>query len=407
MEKYIEGSVIAPKGFKAFGVHCGIRPNRQKNDLGIILSEKQGSAAAVYTQNKVKGAPITVTKNNLKNKKAQGVIVNSGNANTCNANGIEIAEEMCLLMEENFNINNDDVIVASTGVIGEKLSISPIKKGVLELKDKLVSSLEGSKQVAYSIMTTDTVRKEMAVEFQLDGKACRIGLIAKGSGMIHPNMATMLSFITTDCNITGELLEIALKESVDETYNMLSVDGDTSTNDMVSIIANGMCGNKLIDSDNGDFQIFKSALNALNEKMVKIIAKDGEGATKLLTVIVTGGGTINDSRAIAKSVCTSSLVKTAIFGEDANWGRILCAIGYAEANVDVTKVGVSIESNKGKIQVCEKGSGVLFSEEIASKILKEDEINISITLEDGNCDARAFGCDLSYDYVKINGDYRT
>ncbi len=402
---YIQGGVTAPKGFIANGVHCGIRKNKTKKDLALIISEVKGTAAAVYTQNLVKGAPLTVTKNNIEDGYAQAVICNSGNANTCNANGIEIAEGMCALVEKHTKISAKDVIVASTGVIGQPLDLSPIENGMNELVAGLKE--DGSDNAATAIMTTDTVMKECAVSFEIDGKECRMGGIAKGSGMIHPNMATMLVFVTTDVSISADLLKKALSDDVKDSFNMISVDGDTSTNDMVSVIANGMAGNKEITEENENFEIFKKALSEITCKLCRMIAKDGEGATKLLECNVKGAKDIPTAKTVAKSVICSSLFKAAMFGADANWGRVLCAIGYSGADVDVMKVDVSFESNAGSIDVCKNGAGIDFSEEIAKKVLTEDEIKINISLGEGAGYATAWGCDLTYDYVKINGDYRT
>ena len=403
--KIIEGGVCAAQGFLASGVHCGIRKNKEKRDIALIYSEKKAAAAAVYTTNKVKGAPLTVTKSNISDGYAQAAICNSGNANTCNANGIEIAEKMCDLLASELNINAKDVVVASTGVIGQPLNIEPIASGIPMLKAEL--SRDGSKNAAEGIMTTDTRLKELSLSFEIDGVECKIGGIAKGSGMIHPNMATMLVFITTDCNISPKMLQKALSTDIQSTFNMVSVDGDTSTNDMVTILANGMAGNKEITEENESYKTFMEALNTLTVYLCRKIAGDGEGATKLLECEVEGAYDEQNAKTIAKSVICSSLVKSAMFGSDANWGRILCAIGYSGAIVDVNKVFVSFKSNKGEISVCENGAGVDFSEEIAKEILLEEEITIKIKLGDGNGKAVAWGCDLTYDYVRINGDYRT
>ncbi len=403
--KYISGGVCAAKGFKAAGVHCGIRKNKSKKDLALIISEKKCAAACVYTQNLVKGAPITVTKKNVGDGFAQAVICNSGNANTCNANGVEIAEKMCELVEEYTGIKASDVICASTGVIGQPLDITPIKENMKKLTEALGEN--NSADAANAIMTTDTELKEVAVEFTVGGKTCRMGGIAKGSGMIHPNMATMLVFITTDCAVTKEMLDKAVKADVKDTFNMISVDGDTSTNDMLSVMANGMAQNPEINSENGDFDIFCKAFNAVTTALCKAIAKDGEGASKLLECIVSGAKDIENARIIAKSVICSSLVKAAMFGSDANWGRVLCAIGYSGADVDINKVDVSFASRKGEIRVCKNGAGVEFSEDKAKEILLEPEIEIKVCLGDGDAKATAYGCDLTYEYVKINGDYRT
>lgn len=401
----IKGGVCAAKGFLANGIHCGIRKNKGKKDIALIYSEKKATTAAVYTTNKVKGAPLTVTKNNISDGYAQAVICNSGNANTCNANGIEIAEKMCQLLGNELGIDATDVVVASTGVIGQPLNIEPIQNGIPLLVKGL--GKDGSQDAAEGIMTTDTRLKEIAISFEIGGVECRIGGIAKGSGMIHPNMATMLVFITTDCNISAKMLNKALSTDIQNSFNMVSVDGDTSTNDMVSILANGMANNKEITEDGEDFDKFMKALNTITIYLCRKIAGDGEGATKLLECEVSGAKDEKNAKIIAKSVICSSLVKSAMFGSDANWGRVLCAIGYSGAEVDVSKVFVSFVSKKGEISVCENGAGVDFSEEIAKEILLEDEITIKIGLGDGDGYAVAWGCDLTYDYVKINGDYRT
>ncbi len=403
--KMINGGICAAKGFTASGVHCGIRHNKIKKDLSLIYSEVPAAAAAVYTTNLVKGAPLTVTKDHLENGYAQAIICNSGNANTCNSNGIEIAEQTCSLIAAELGIKADDIVVASTGVIGQKMSIEPFEKGVKPLVNAL--SKNGCDDAAEGIMTTDTVKKEVAVEFEIDGKTCTIGGIAKGSGMIHPNMATMLVFITTDVNISPEMLQFALSSDIQNTFNMLSIDGDTSTNDMVTVLANGLANNKKITEKGDDFKIFMTALNTVTVTLCRMIAGDGEGATKLLECSVSGAKTLCDAKTVAKSVVCSSLLKAAMFGADANWGRVLCAIGYSGADVDVNKIDVYFESKAGKIKVCEKGAGVDFSEDEAKKILTENEIDIIVDLNDGDFSSKAWGCDLTYDYVKINGDYRT
>ncbi len=400
----INGGVCAATGFTAGGIHCGIRKNKTKKDLSLIFSEKRASAAAVYTTNLVKGAPLVVTKNHIADGFAQAVICNSGNANTCNANGIEIAEGMSKLVAETMNISENDVVVASTGVIGQPLDIEPIKNGMEELKNSLGNN---SLDAAEGIMTTDTVVKEIAVSFEIDGKECKIGGIAKGSGMIHPNMATMLVFITTDCAISPEMLKKALSTDIKNTFNMVSVDGDTSTNDMVTVLANGMAGNEEITCDGEAFDTFMKALNTITVHLCRMIAGDGEGATKLLECQVNGAKSEDIAKTVAKSVICSSLTKAAMFGADANWGRVLCAIGYSGADVDVTKIDVSFISDKGEILVCKNGAGVEFSEEKAKEILLEKEIVTKIELNDGTSSATAWGCDLTYQYVKINGDYRT
>lgn len=402
--KKIPGGICAAKGFTASGVHCGIRKNKTKKDLALIVSEKKANAACVYTTNLVKGAPITVTKNNVADGYAQAVICNSGNANTCNANGIEIAEEMCALISNELGISAKDIIVASTGVIGQTLDITPIANGIPALVKDLKAE---SDDAAAAIMTTDTVEKIISYSFEIGGVECKIGGIAKGSGMIHPNMATMLVFVTTDCAISSEMLQKALSEDVKDSFNMVSVDGDTSTNDMVSVMANGMAGNKEITAEGEDFDEFCKALNAVTTHLCRMIAGDGEGATKLLECIVTGANSKETAVIVSKSVICSSLFKAAMFGADANWGRVLCAIGYSGADVDVNKVDVAFKSVAGTVEVCKNGAGIDFSEEIAKEVLTEKEIQVLIELNDGDATATAWGCDLTYDYVKINGDYRT
>lgn len=402
--KEIQGGVCAPKGFKANGIHCGIRKNKAKRDFALIVSEVRAAAAGVYTSNLVKGAPVVVTKNNLTDGYAQAIICNSGNANTCNADGIEVANEMCRLVTEVGGIPASDVVVASTGVIGQKLDIMPMRQHIGELWQGLGDAGE---LAAEAIMTTDTVKKSVAVEFTLGGKICRIGAIAKGVGMVCPNMATNLIFITSDVAITSEMLQTALSEDVKTSFNMVSVDGDQSTNDTCCILANGLAGNELIGGKGNAFKSFCAALNYCTVKLSKMIAKDGEGATKLIECRVVGADRKCSAKAVAKSVIKSSLVKAAMFGEDANWGRVLCAIGYAGVKIDVNAVDVSFSSKSGKICVCKGGYGVDFSEEEAKTVLSQDEVTILINLNTGSSSATAWGCDLTYDYVKINGDYRT
>ena len=401
----IDGGVCAAKGFTASGIHCGIRANRTKRDIALIYSEKNASCAAVYTTNLVKGAPLVVTKENLADGYAQAVICNSGNANTCNSNGIEIAKQMCDLVAKGLSIDPDDVVVASTGVIGQKLSIDPIKAGLPELIAQL--SKDGNANAAEGIMTTDTFKKEIAVKFTVDGKECTIGGMAKGSGMIHPNMATMLVFITTDVAISPAMLQVALSSDIANTFNMVSVDGDTSTNDMVTVLANGMAGNTPITDQGEAFNEFMKALNTITVGLCRMIAGDGEGATKLLECVVTGAADLCTAKTVAKSIICSSLLKAAMFGADANWGRVLCAIGYSGADVDVNKIDVAFKSSKGTVEVCKNGAGIDFSEKKAKEVLLEKEIDILVNLNRGSFSATAWGCDLTYDYVKINGDYRT
>lgn len=401
----ITGGVCAAKGFRAGGIHCGIRKKHTKKDLALIISEKRAAAACVYTANLVKSAPIKVTKKNVADGYAQAVICNSGNANTCNANGIEIAEGMCALVEKCTGIASRDVVVGSTGVIGQEMNLEPFSRGVPELVPQLSKS--GSTDAAWAIMTTDTKVKEIAVSFDIGGTECHIGGIAKGSGMIHPNMATMLVFVTTDCAITPAMLQKALSQDVKSSFNMVSVDGDTSTNDMVSVLANGMAENNEISTEGEEFDVFCSALRQVTRYLCRSIAADGEGASKLVTCKVSGGADEKNAKIVAKAVICSSLVKAAMFGADANWGRVLCAIGYSGADVDVEKVDVCFQSTAGSVAVCKGGAGVAFSEEEAKKVLLEKEIVIAVELNSGSARAEAWGCDLTYDYVKINGDYRT
>ena len=404
--KFIDGSVTSPKGFTANGVCAGVKAgNTTKRDLAMIYCERPCSAAAIFTKNIVKSDTIYVTQKHLENGTAQAVIVNSGNANACNPDGTEKAEAMCELAADALGIDENDVIVASTGVIGQALPIEPIKKGVEAMKGTL--SKDGGTNAAEAIMTTDTVKKQWALELELNGKTVAIGGIAKGSGMIHINMGTTLSFVTTDAAISSEMLKAALVEAADVSYNMVSVDGDTSTNDTLAIMASGLAGNDEITEKNGDYALFVEALTAAFKAVAKKLAADGEGATKLVIGKVSGAKDENTAKVIAKSVICSSLVKAAMFGADANCGRILCAIGYSGAEVDVKKIDVSYRSAKGEILVCKDGMGLAFDEDKAKEILIESEIDIIINLGDGNGEAEAYGCDLTYDYVKINGDYRT
>jgi glutamate N-acetyltransferase/amino-acid N-acetyltransferase len=422
--KFVDGGVCAAKGFLAGGIHCGLahkaltdvsdtpaeqtelpEDGKKKNDLAMIYAEKPCTAAAMYTTNKVQGAPITVTRAHLKNGMAQAVIVNSVNANTCNADGVEKAEQMCKATAEVLGLQPEDVIVASTGVIGQPLPIAPIAAGIPLLAKGL--SPKGNAAAVEAIMTTDTRAKEVAVQFTVGGKLCTLGGMLKGSGMIHPNMATTLTFLTTDCDIDAALLQEILREVVNLTLNRVSVDGDTSTNDMVCVLANGTAGNEKIVRENEDCELFKDALYAVLMNLSRMMARDGEGATKLIECLCTGASDDKTAEIVAKSVITSSLFKSAVFGEDANWGRILCAVGYAPAEFDITKVNVSLGSAAGTIVVCQNGAGVDFSEDLAKKILSEEEIEVYISIGDGNGSAVAWGCDLTYDYVRINGDYRS
>ena len=404
MVEFIEGGVCAPKGFKANGIHCGIRKNASKRDLALIVSEKRCSAAAVYTTNLVKGAPVVVTKEHLQDGYAQAIIVNSGNANTCNRNGVSIANRMCALVKRYTKISKEDVVIGSTGVIGQKLTIDPVKEGMPALAQGLG---DNSWAAAEAIMTTDTVKKECAVKFTLSGKEVRMGAIGKGVGMICPNMATLLLFVTTDAAISPRMLQKALSEEVEDSLNMLSVDRDTSTNDTFAVLANGLAENKEIVSEGKDFQIFKEMLHVVTTKFCKMLAADGEGATKLIECHVKRAKTKADARLAAKSVVNSNLVKAMVFGADANGGRVMCALGYSGADIDITKINVSFCSSAGIVDAYRKGFARPFDEEIAKRILSQKEIHIMIDLNDGIESATAYGCDLTYDYVKINGDYRT
>lgn len=403
----IEGGVCAAKGFQASGAHCGIRKNHTKKDLALIFSETPCTAAAIYTQNKVKGAPLAVTKKHIANGCAQGLLCNSGNANTCNADGEEVAEKMCGYAAAALGISAQDMIIASTGVIGQPLPLEPIENAMPALAKGLRADNTGSWDAAEAIMTTDTKVKQAAAAFTAGGKACAVGGICKGSGMVHPNMCTMLCFVTTDAAISPDMLRQACKEVADETFNMISVDGDTSTNDMLTVMANGLAGNPEITGPGADYEAFKGAMMAVCRLLAREMAADGEGASKLLECNVDGAPDTACAKTIAKSVICSSLLKAAMFGADANWGRVLCAIGYADADFDIGKTEVSFASAKGGIKVCENGAGLAFDEDKAKEILLEDEIKINISLHQGNGTATAWGCDLTYDYVKINGDYRT
>lgn len=402
---FVSGGVCAAKGFKAAGVHCGIRKNKTKKDLALIVSEKKAAAACVYTRNLVKGAPIAVTKAHVADGYACAVICNSGIANTCAVDGVETANGMCQLAAEALGVAENDIVVASTGVIGPSLPLDPIRVHMGELVGSL--SADGSEDAATAIMTTDTVKKEVAVSFEIGGVECKIGGIAKGSGMIHPNMATMLVFVTTDCNISPSMLQKALSHDVVDSFNMISVDGDTSTNDMVTVLANGMAKNAPITEEDAAYAAFCEALAAVTRSLCRMLAADGEGATKLLDCTVSGAADVSTAKVAARSVISSSLVKTAMFGADANCGRILCALGYSGADINVEKIDVSYKSCAGELVVCKNGVVVSFDEELAEKVLGENDIQILIDLQSGDACAQAWGCDLTYDYVKINGDYRT
>ena len=404
--RFIDGTITTPQGFTGAAICGGIKEdNTTKKDIMMVKCDTLCNAAAVYTKNLVKSDAILVTQEHLKNGKAQAIVANSGNANTCNADGYKKASDVCKLCASTLNIAEDDVIVASTGVIGVPLPLEPFEHKLYLMK-KMMSSENGS-DCAEAIMTTDTVKKEMAMEMTIDGKTVTVGGIAKGSGMIHINMGTMLSFVTTDCSISSKMLEEALKEAVEDSYNMVSVDGDTSTNDTLAIMASGKAGNKEITTKNEDYKTFVAGLTEAFKSLAKQLAKDGEGATKLLICDVSGAKTKKDAVGVAKTVIGSSLVKTAMFGADANWGRVLCAIGYSGMDVDISKVKVTFKSEGGEVLVCENGAGVGFDEDEAKKVLSCDTVIINIELNDGEGFAEAYGCDLTYDYVKINGDYRT
>ena len=404
--KLIPGGICAPAGFSAAGVHCGIRHNHSKLDLALIKADVRCAGAGCYTTNKVYGAPITVDREHLKDGYAQAIVVNSGNANTCAPNGIELAKETCEIVAKELGISADDVLPSSTGVIGQAMSIEPFAKGIPEAAAKLAATEAGSHDAATAIMTTDTHSKEVSIEFTIGGKTCRMGAIAKGSGMIHPNMATMLLFITTDAKVEPAVLQAALSSVVPATFNQISVDGDTSTNDTVLLLASGLSGVE-VQPGTADYDTFVAALTQVAEQLSRELAGDGEGATKLLECIVTGAPNLLTARAVSKSVIHSALFKAAMFGEDANWGRVLCAIGYTPGDFDIRKTAVRLKSKAGEVFVCENAAYHPYSEDEAAKVLKEDEIQILVDLGSGDFTAKAWGCDLTYDYVKINGDYRT
>ena len=403
--KYIDGGVCTPKGFKAAGISCGFRAGSDKKDLAIIVSDRMCSAAGVYTTNKVKGAPIEVTKRNISDGRAQAIICNSGNANTCAPGGVEVAEKTCELAAKNLGLKKEDIVVCSTGVIGQELSLKPFERGIPQAVSKLDS--DGGRDAAEAIMTTDTIPKSIAVEFEIDGKVCFVGGIAKGSGMINPSMATMLSFITTDTAISPEMLQKALSENIETSYNQICVDGDTSTNDTVAVLANGAAGNDEISEEGVFFDNFKKALSMVCVYLSKKLARDGEGATKLIECNVSGAPDDITAQKISKTVISSNLLKAAIFGEDANWGRVLCAVGYTQGDFNTDNIDVEMVSAKGSVTVCRASKHEEYSEEKASEILSEEEIKINIDMNQGMYAATAWGCDLTYDYVKINGDYRS
>ena len=401
----IEGGVCAAKGFTAAGVHCGVKPGSTKNDLALIYCDSDCTAAAVYTLNRVKAAPIYTTMEHLEDGHARAIVANSGNANACAPGGAENADKMCTFAAEALGLSPQEVLVASTGVIGQPLNIEAIRRGMPLAKAAL--SREGSSDANLAVMTTDTVRKEAAVSFTLGGRKVSMGAIAKGSGMIHPNMGTMLCFITTDCAITSDLLHEALSEVVKRTFNRVSVDGDTSTNDMVTVLASGQAGNPLIEWKDTDYSVFLDALTALCRDISKAIARDGEGASRLVTCVVKNARSEESAERLAKAVVSSSLVKAAMFGADANWGRVLCAMGYSKAPFRPEYVDMAFSSPAGRVAVCQKGAGLDFDEDLAKTVLTQDEVVIEVDLNEGDSQAECWGCDLTYDYVKINGDYRT
>ena len=408
MVSWIDGGVCAAQGFRAAGLHVGVKThNVNKKDVALIVSDADCAAAAVFTTNVVKAAPIHVTKAHLANGRARAVVANSGNANACAPLGEENAERMCAAAAKAIGCGAEDVLVCSTGVIGQTLRVNVIEEGMEELASLLEQSGAGSDAAAHAIMTTDTVKKEAAVETTVGGKTVRIGGIAKGSGMIHPNMGTMLCFITTDCSISPEMIREALVDTAHVSFNRISVDGDTSTNDTCLVLANGLAGNETITGEGEDYAAFLEALKALCVRLARMMAKDGEGARHLITCTVAGAKDEESAQTIAKSVISSTLTKAAIFGCDANWGRVLCAMGYSGEQFDPEKVDVSFASSAGSIAVCQQGRGLPFDEDLAKKILTESEVTIAITMGEGNGSCTCWGCDITYDYIKINGDYRT
>ena len=408
MLNFINGGVCAAQGFKAAGVHMGVKSHKtEKKDVALIVSDVECSAAAVFTKNAVKAAPIHVDKEHLKNGKARAIIVNSGNANACAPQGEENAKRMCAAAAKAVGCEVEDVLVSSTGVIGQRINVELIEDGVPALAALLDHSEAASTAAAQAIMTTDTVKKEVAVETVVGGKRVVMGGIAKGSGMIHPNMGTMLCFLTTDCAISPEMIKTALLETVNVSFNRISVDGDTSTNDSCMVLANGMAGNAPITEKGPDYEAFVTALKALCTQLAREMASDGEGAKHLITCTVKGAKSEQAAETIGKSVISSTLTKAAIFGADANWGRVLCAMGYSGEDFDPDKVDVHFTSAAGDIAVCEQGRGLNFDEDLAKKILTEHDVEINITMGEGDGECTCWGCDITYDYIKINGDYRT
>ena len=408
MLKYIEGGVCAAQGFRAAGIHVGVKTHAAwKKDVALIVSDVDCAAAAMFTTNVVKAAPIHVDRKHLADGKARAIVANSGNANACAPQGEENAIKMCAAAAKAIGCPPEDVLVSSTGVIGQTLKVQVIEEGMPALYEALEHSVEASDAAAHAIMTTDTVKKEVAVETVIGGKTVRMGGIAKGSGMIHPNMGTMLCFLTTDCAISPVMIRAALKEVVSKTFNRISVDGDTSTNDSCIVLANGLAGNAEITEQGADYQAFTEALMTLCTELARKMAADGEGAKHLITCTVTGAVDEKTAETVARSVISSTLTKAAIFGADANWGRVLCAMGYSGAEFDPETVDVSFASAAGDIAVCEKGRGLPFDEDLAKKILTEHDVEIHISMGAGAGTATCWGCDITYDYIKINGDYRT
>lgn len=406
--KFIDGGVCAAQGFRAAGIHVGVKTRATwKKDVALIVSDVDCSASAVFTKNVVKAAPIHVDKKHLANGRARAIVANSGNANACAPFGEENAVRMCQAAAQAIGCDPMDVLVSSTGVIGQTLNVKVIEDGMPALYDALECSVAASDAAAHAIMTTDTVKKEVAVETVVGGKVVRLGGIAKGSGMIHPNMGTMLCFLTTDCAISPEMIRTALLETVNVSFNRISVDGDTSTNDSCIVLANGLAGNPPITAKGADYDAFLAAMQALCVELAKMMASDGEGAKHLITCTVTGAASVDQAETVAKSVIGSSLTKCAIFGADANWGRVLCAMGYSGVSFDPEQVDVAFVSAAGRVDVCAQGRGLDFDEEKAKQVLTEHDVEISITMGEGAESCTCWGCDMTYDYVKINGDYRT
>ncbi|MBQ9521403.1 MAG: bifunctional glutamate N-acetyltransferase/amino-acid acetyltransferase ArgJ [Oscillospiraceae bacterium] len=406
--KFIEGGVCAAKGFRAAGIHVGVKTHADwKKDVALIVSETPCAAAGVFTRNVVKAAPVHVDLAHLKNGVARAVIANSGNANACAPHGEAYAERMCAAAANVIGCAPEDVLVSSTGVIGQTLNIEAIENGVQKLYDALEASPEASDAAAHAIMTTDTAKKEAAVETVIGGKTVRMGGIAKGSGMIHPNMGTMLCFLTTDCAISSDMIRAALLETAEVSFNRISVDGDTSTNDSCMVLANGLADNAEITAKGADYDAFLEALQALCVRLAREMASDGEGAKHLITCTVSGAESVKSAETVAKSVISSTLLKAAIFGADANWGRVLCAMGYSGESFDPDRVNVTFASAAGEIDVCANGRGLDFDEDKAKRILTEHDIEIRIVMGEGDAVCTCWGCDITYDYIKINGDYRT